>query len=71
MIDSLTHCGLRSVVCETDCLEGVSLDPDVEVFSEIEEFVLRPWCVRFSLVLRDANRWADHLAGREGCFGVC
>ena len=31
---------------------------------EIKELILRPWSVRFSLVLRDANRCVNSLAKR-------
>ena len=66
-------CGLRSVICETDCLEAfdwiqLSTIPsqhlEANLLFEIRELVIRPWCVRFSLVLRDANRCVDHLARR-------
>lgn len=65
------HMGTRSVLCESDSYEVVSLLNGVEshiyhvyagIIEEILSLVHRQWAVQFGHVLREANMCADFLA---------
>ncbi|MED6136196.1 hypothetical protein PIB30_053755 [Stylosanthes scabra] len=63
-------CGIRDLICETDCLHGLlairTLEPfdtavDKDLLLKIHEVTQWSWKVEFSLIQRTANNAADYL----------
>ena len=64
-------CGLRNIICETDCLDILPIMHELtsgypcevtDLVHKIQELLSRPWLVHVEWVSREANRAADWMA---------
>ncbi|QHN93795.1 Putative ribonuclease H protein [Arachis hypogaea] len=64
-------CGLRDIICETDCLDILPIMHELtsgyssevtDLVHKIQELLSRPWLVHVEWVSRKANRAADWMA---------
>ncbi|MED6223305.1 hypothetical protein PIB30_072688 [Stylosanthes scabra] len=76
--DSGDWCGIKSVICETDCRYAFLLAQntndlgdvmDSNLVAKIRELCNREWSVHWSLILREANGIADALAKKGALNG--